>query len=40
MLIDDPTFAQPIRANLFKSNRDGNAYHLLWNRPQKRGERE
>lgn len=39
VLVDDPTFAQPIRANLFKSNRDGNAYHLLWNRPQKRGER-
>ncbi len=38
-LIDDPTFTQPIRANLFKSNRDGNAHHLLWNRPQKRGER-
>ena len=38
ILIDDPTFAQPLRANLFKSGRDGSAYHLLWNRPQKRGE--
>lgn len=40
LLFDDPTFAQPIRAYLFKSGRDGSAYHLLWNRPQKRGERE
>lgn len=40
ILIDDPTFAQPIRANLFKSGRSGNAHHLLWNRPPKRGERE
>jgi uncharacterized protein (DUF736 family) len=39
LLIDDPTFTQPIRANLFKSTRNGNAYHLLWNRPQKRSER-
>lgn len=39
LLIDDPAFAQPIHANLFKSNRDGNAYHLLWTRPMKRGER-
>lgn len=36
LLIDDPVFAQPIRANLFKSNRDDNAYHLLWTRPSKR----
>ncbi len=40
ILIDDPAFPQPIRANLFKSGRDGSAYHLLWNRPPKRGERE
>ena len=39
VLIDDPAFAQPIHANLFKSNREGNAYHLLWSRPSKRGER-
>ncbi len=40
VLIDDPTFVQPIRANLFKSGRSGNTHHLLWNRPPKRGERE
>ena len=40
LLLDDPAFAQPIRANLFKSGRNGNAYHLVWNRPPRRGERE
>ena len=40
ILIDDPAFMQPIRANLFKSSRNGNAYHLLWNRPPKRTERD
>ena len=38
--IDDPRFAQPIRANLFQSGGDKSAWSLNWNRPQKRGERD
>ncbi|WP_374658352.1 DUF736 domain-containing protein [Phenylobacterium sp.] len=38
--IDDPSFAQPIRANLFQSGGDKSAWSLNWNRPQKRGERD
>ena len=38
--IDDPTLAQPIRANLFQSAEDKSAWNLLWNRPHKRGERD
>ena len=35
--IDDPTFAQPLRANLFK---DGDSSHVLvWNRPTKRDDK-
>jgi uncharacterized protein (DUF736 family) len=30
--IDDPTFNQPIRANLFQSGSDRSAFHLVWNR--------
>jgi uncharacterized protein (DUF736 family) len=37
--IDDPTLAQPIRANLFQSADDKSAWTLHWNRPPKRGER-
>jgi uncharacterized protein (DUF736 family) len=37
---DDPTFTQPIRANLFQSGDDKSVWSLLWNRPPKRGERE
>ena len=36
LLIDDPSLARPINANLFQSNRDGNAHHLVWNRPSRR----
>lgn len=32
--IDDPTFIQPLRANLFQS--DGNSHVLVWSRPTKR----
>lgn len=39
LLIDDPALPQPIRANLLRSGRDGNAYHLLWTRLAKREER-
>ncbi|MQW08209.1 DUF736 family protein [Sinorhizobium meliloti] len=37
--IDDPTFAQPIRANLFQSD-DKAAWSLHWNRPSRRIERD
>jgi uncharacterized protein (DUF736 family) len=40
LLIDDPAFLQPIRANLFHSGDDKSAWSLHWNRPPKRGERE
>lgn len=40
LLIDDPTFPQPIRANLFQSADDKSAWGLHWNRPPKRGERD
>ena len=39
LLIDDPAFLQPIRANLFQSGDDKPAWSLHWNRPPKRGER-
>jgi len=38
--IDDPTFGQPVRANLFQSADDKSAWGLHWNRPPKRGERD
>ena len=38
--IDDPTLAQPIRANLFQSAENKSAWNLHWNRPPKRGERD
>ncbi len=40
LLIDDPTFPQPIRANLFRDDDGGAAWSLHWTRPVKRGERE
>ncbi|CDN95832.1 MULTISPECIES: DUF736 domain-containing protein [Agrobacterium] len=40
LLIDDPTFAQPIRARLFQNGADATSCSLHWSRPQKRGERE
>ncbi|GBQ40411.1 DUF736 domain-containing protein [Komagataeibacter europaeus] len=36
LVLDDPMLAQPIRANLFQSDRQGRAFHLVWNRPVKR----
>ena len=36
--IDDPTLAQPIRANLFQSTEDKSAWNLHWNRPPKRAD--
>jgi len=40
LLLDDPVFAQPVRANLFQSGDDKTAWGLHWNRPPKRGERD
>ncbi|ODT78116.1 MAG: hypothetical protein ABS76_25180 [Pelagibacterium sp. SCN 64-44] len=40
LLIDDPTFAQPLRARLFQNGADATSWSLHWSRPQKRGERE
>ena len=40
VLLDDPTFAQPIRANLFQSLDDKSAWGLYWSRPQKRSEKD
>jgi uncharacterized protein (DUF736 family) len=37
--IDDPSFTQPIRANLFQSDADKDAWNLHWSRPSKRDER-
>ena len=40
LLIDDPAFTQPIRANLFQSGRRVRSrFHLLWNRPSRREDR-
>lgn len=38
--IDDPTLAQPIRANLFQSAEAKSAWYLHWNRPPRRGDRD
>jgi uncharacterized protein (DUF736 family) len=38
LLIDDPAFTQPIRANLFQADR-GKSFHLIWNRLSKRDDR-
>lgn len=38
--IDDPSFRQPIRANLFQSGDNKAAWGLHWNRPPKRSERD
>lgn len=40
LLLDDPVFAQPLRANLFQSSDDKSVWSLHWNRPSKRGERD
>lgn len=38
--LDDPTFAQPIRANLFQNGDDESSWSLHWNRPKPRNERD
>jgi uncharacterized protein (DUF736 family) len=39
LLIDDPVFAHPIRANLFQSDAVGSSFHLFWTRALKRKDR-
>ena len=36
--LDDPSFGQPIRANLFQANEAGTEFNLLWSRPPRRQE--
>lgn len=38
--IDDPTFAQPIRANLFQNGNDKKSWSLHWSRPRDRAEKD
>lgn len=40
LLIDDPTFPHPIRANLFRDDDAGSAWSLHWSRPRDRGEKD
>ncbi len=40
LLIDDPSFAHPIRANLFHLERDSHVFHLSWTRPTRRDRRD
>jgi len=37
---DDPSFVQPIRANLFRDNDTGKDWSLHWNRPAKHDGRD
>lgn len=38
--IDDPTFAQPIRAYLFQNNDDRKSWSLQWSRQRDRAEKD
>ena len=38
--LDDPTFANPIRANLFQNGDDKMSWSLHWSRPRDRGEKD
>ena len=40
LLIDDPSFGQPIRANLFQVVSGGDTFNLIWTRPSRRAPRE
>ena len=33
VMLDDPNFAQPIHANLIRSDGEEKSFHLLWRRP-------
>lgn len=36
VVLDDPAFVQPLRANLIRSESDEKSFVLLWSRPGKR----
>ncbi|KTQ96344.1 hypothetical protein NS226_08230 [Aureimonas ureilytica] len=38
VVLDDPVFLAPIRANLFRSHDDGEEWGLYWSRPSRRSE--
>jgi len=38
LLLDDPTFREPIRANLFQTGDDKSSWALHWSRAPRRGE--
>ena len=38
--LDDPTFSQPIRANLFQNGDDKTSWSLHWSRPRDRAEKD
>ncbi|WP_347814901.1 DUF736 domain-containing protein [Aureimonas sp. SK2] len=38
--LDDPTFLQPIRANLFQNGDDKTSWSLHWSRPRDRAEKD
>ncbi|KTT73822.1 DUF736 domain-containing protein [Sphingomonas sanguinis] len=40
LLLDDPAFGAPIRANLFRTDDAGNSWSLHWSRPAKRDGKE
>jgi uncharacterized protein (DUF736 family) len=40
LLIDDPSFAYPIRANLFHLETDSDVFHLSWTRPSRSENRD
>lgn len=40
LLIDDPAFLQPIRANLFRDDDAGKDWSLHWSRPRDRAEKD
>lgn len=40
LIIDDPAFPQPVRANLFRDGTDGTSWSLHWNRISKRDARD
>jgi uncharacterized protein (DUF736 family) len=40
LLIDDPAFPHPIRANLFRDDDAGNTWSLHWSRQRDRGEKD
>lgn len=40
LVLDDPSFAQPIRAHLFSTDDDGRGWAVRWIRPKKQDEQD